>query len=155
MKRKIQFDRLLGWLYLCVFLTVSVVWTGHAHHARTTASQEGQFTGNSFALDSEGVRATRRGFEPGARTNWHTHSAQLLLVQEGRLRYQVEGGPARDIGLHEAAYLPRGIRHWHGAVPGQGLTHVSVTLPNASGERLAIEWMEPVTDEQYARTAER
>ena len=42
-----------------------------------------------------------RGFEAGARTHWHTHSEQLLFVKEGGLRYQVEGQPVRDIGLHE------------------------------------------------------
>ena len=77
-------------------------------------------------------------------------AAQLLFVREGSLRYQVEGQPVAELGLHETAYLPRGVRHWHGATPGEALTHVSVTFPNDAGEPLPIEWMEPVTDAVYA-----
>ena len=146
---------MLGGLYLCAVVTVSVVWIGHAQQRQTPASQENPFTGTSFRVDSEGIRVSSRGFEPGARTHWHTHSAQLLFVKEGRLRYQVEGRPVGEADLHETAYLARGVRHWHGAAPGQGLTHVSVTFPNTAGEPLAIEWMEPVTDEQYAVRAGR
>ena len=150
MHQKLQWNRLLGGLYLCVFVTVSVVWIGHAQQRQTPANQVNPFTGTSFRVDSEGIRVSSRGFEADARTHWHTHSAQLLFVKEGRLRYQVEGRPVSDVGLHETAFLPRGVRHWHGAAPGQELTHVSVTFPNAAGKSLAIEWMEPVTDEQYA-----
>jgi hypothetical protein len=39
--------------------------------------------------------------------------------------------------------------HWHGATPGQALTHVSVTFPNEAGERLSIEWGNPVSDTEY------
>ena len=150
MNRKLQRVRLLG-LYLCVLVTVSVFWVGYVQHRQTAMAQENPFTGTSFRVDSEGIRGSSRGFESGARTHWHTHSAQLLFVKEGRLRYQVEGRPVSEVGLHETAYLPRGVRHWHGAVPGQKLTHVSVTFPNAAGEPLAIEWMEPVSGEQYER----
>ena len=104
---------------------------------------------SSFRVESDGISVSSRGFEAGARTHWHTHSAQLLFVKEGQLRYQVHGGPVSEVGLHETVYLPRGVPHWHGALPGEGLTHVSVTFPNAAGERLAIEWREPVTHEQY------
>ena len=146
MKQQDPRDRLRGRLYLCVFLTVLAVWIGHASHAQ---SQGNTFTGNSFRVESEGINLSSRGFEPGARTYWHTHSAQLLFVKEGRLRYQVQGGPVEEVDLHETAYLPRGVPHWHGAPPGVGLTHVSVTFPNSAGERLAIQWGEPVTNERY------
>ena len=148
MKRKLQQVRLFG-LFLGIIIAVSVVWIGYAQQRQTSTGQENPFTGISFRIDSEGISVSSRGFEPGARTHWHTHSAQLLFVKEGRLRYQVEGQPVGEAGLHETAYLPRGVRHWHGATPGQGLTHVSVTFPNAEGEPLPIEWMEPVGDAQY------
>ncbi len=142
------------WLCLCLCLcgvaVASVVWIGHAEQ-----QADNPFTGTSFRIDAEGIRVSSRGFEPGARTHWHRHSDQLLFVREGRLRYQVEGSPVREVGLHETALLPRGVRHWHGAVPAQGLTHVSVTFPDAAGEHLAIEWMEPVDDAQYAAPGDR
>ena len=146
MNQRHLWGQLGGGLYLCGFLILAAVWLGHASRAQ---SQGTTFTGNSFRVESDGISVSSRGFEAGARTHWHTHSAQLLFVKEGQLRYQVQGGPVSEVGLHETAYLPRGVPHWHGALPGEGLTRVSVTFPNAAGERLAIEWREPVTDEQY------
>lgn len=150
MDGKSRWARVLGRSYLCAVVIVSIVWVGHSQQRQALASQENPFTGTSFRVDSEGISVSSRGFEPGARTHWHTHSAQLLFVAEGRLRYQVEGQSVSEADLHETAYLPRGVRHWHGATPGQGLRHVSVTFPNAEGEPLPIEWLEPVTDDQYA-----
>ena len=148
MHRK-QLDRWRWGLAACVVAVASAVWIGHARQEQTT------FTGTSFRVASDGISVSSRGFEAGARTHWHTHSAQLLFVKEGRLRYQVEGQPVGEIGLNETTYLPRGVRHWHGATPDEPLTHVSVTFPNDAGEPLPIEWMEPVTDEVYSAGADR
>ncbi len=145
MSGKLQRDRLRVGMLMGVAAALAVVWIGQP----TPAGQENPFTGNSFRLEAGDVRVSSRGFEAGARTHWHTHSDQLLFVKEGGLRYQVEGQPAMDIGLNETAHLPRGVRHWHGAVPGEPLTHVSITFPNEAGEHLTIEWLEPVTDEVY------
>ena len=143
-------DRLRVGLLLGVFVAVSGVWL-----AQTPAGQENPFTGKSFRIESEGIRLSSRGFEAGARTHWHRHSAQLLLVREGRLRYQVEGQPVAEVGLNETVYLPRGVSHWHGAVPGEALTHVSVTFPNDAGDHLQIEWLDPVGDAVYGSGAAR
>jgi len=131
----------------------TVFWIGQIHSPHPSIAQDNPFTGTSFRLDSDGVRVSSRGFEASARTDWHTHSAQLLFVKQGQLRYQIEGQPIGEIGLHETTYLPRGVRHWHGATPEQALTHVSITFPNSAGDPLPIEWMEPVTDAQYAGMA--
>ena len=149
MQKRHGWTRHIG-LGLAGGLTAFVVWTGVAPSETTVAAQDNPFTGTSFRLDAGDVRVSSRGFEAGARTHWHTHSDQLLFVKAGRLRYQVEGRPVAEIGLNETAYLPRGVRHWHGAVPDEALTHVSITFPNDAGEHLTIEWMEPVTDTQYA-----
>ena len=139
---------LRGGLYLCIGLTMLAVWLGSGREAQ---SQGNTFTGRSFRIETDGISTTSRGFDAGARTHWHTHSAQLLFVREGGLRYQVQGGPVTDIGLHDTVYLPRGVPHWHGAIPGQALTHVSVTFPNEAGERLEIQWGDPVSDDEYQR----
>ena len=149
MDNELSRDRLRAGLLLLVVGAVAVGWVGAAR----PAGQDNPFTGTSFRIDAEGIRVSSRGFEAGARTHWHTHSDQLLFVKEGGLRYQVEGRPVTDIGLHETAFLPRGVRHWHGAVPDRALTHVSVTFPNAEGEHLAIEWLEPVGDDVYGAVA--
>ena len=149
MDNRLNRDRLRAGLLLLVVAAVAVGWAGAAR----PAGQDNPFTGTSFRIDAEGIRVSSRGFEAGARTHWHTHSDQLLFVKEGGLRYQVEGRPVTDIGLNETAFLPRGVRHWHGAVPDRALTHVSVTFPNAEGEHLAIEWLEPVGDDVYGAVA--
>jgi quercetin dioxygenase-like cupin family protein len=92
----------------------------------------------------------KRSFDAGARANWHTHDAgQLLFAEQGSLRYQVEAQPMKELKVHESAYLPGGVAHWHGALPGQAVTQVSIQFGPG------IKWMEKVTDEQYAGKAPR
>ena len=137
-----------AFLWLVAGLVVMFLWRGDG--AQTFAQGQTTFTGNSFRVDNEGVRLSRRGFDAGARSHWHAHGAdQLLFVQEGRMRYQREGSRMQEVNLHESTYLPGGMAHWHGAVPGRALTQVSVIF----GE--GIEWMEPVTDAQYEGDADR
>ena len=83
-------------------------------------------------------------FEPGARTNWHRHSApQLLLVTEGIGVVQKWGEPKRTIAAGEAVCIEPDEKHWHGAGPSTKMSHFAVNL------NLTTEWMEPVTDDQY------
>jgi quercetin dioxygenase-like cupin family protein len=58
---------------------------------------------------------------------------------------QAEGGNAQDLDAGDAVVVAPGERHWHGAVPGSSGTHIAVNV-NA-----ATTWMEPVSDEDYAR----
>ena len=105
-------------------------------------------------MDNEGVRLSGRGFDAGARLHWHIHGQdQLLFVQEGRMRYQMEGGRMQEVDLHESIYLTSGVAHWHGAVPEQDFTQVSVTF--ARDDVAAFAWLEAVTDEQYEENSDR
>jgi quercetin dioxygenase-like cupin family protein len=103
---------------------------------------------NPFQLDAPG----RAGgaivtFEPGARTNWHTHpGGQALVVLSGVGWTQCEGGPRTEIRAGDVICCPCGRRHWHGASPTVAMSHVAVT-DMIDGKN--VEWMEPVTDEQY------
>lgn len=40
-----------------------------------------------------------------------------------------------------------GERHWHGASPTTGMSHVAIT---EMLDGRSVEWLEPVTDAQYA-----
>lgn len=66
-------------------------------------------------------------FKDGARTNWHDHPGeQILYILEGRARAgtaseQIEAGPG------DVIHMPPGERHWHGAMPGTSMSHISVT----------------------------
>src|SRR5476651_990808 len=87
-------------------------------------------------------------FEPGARTAWHTHPlGQTLIVIAGCGRAQRVGGPIEEIRPGDAISFAPGEKHWHGAAPATAMTHIAIQ------ERMdgkTVNWMEQVTDEQYA-----
>lgn len=87
-------------------------------------------------------------FEPGARTAWHTHPlGQTLIVTQGHGFVQEWGHPAKAIGPGDVAWIPPGVKHWHGASSDQAMTHVAIAelLDDSS-----VTWMEKVSDPQYA-----
>lgn len=87
-------------------------------------------------------------FEPGARTAWHTHPfGQTLIVTAGVGRVQMEGGPIEEIRPGDVVWFPPGEKHWHGAAPKSGMTHIAI---QEALDGKVVEWMEHVTDEQYA-----
>jgi 4-carboxymuconolactone decarboxylase len=93
---------------------------------------------------SQPVVAYLVDFEPGGRTNWHTHTApQLLLVIEGRGFVQRWGEPVRKIAAGDAVTIEPNEKHWHGAAPDAGMSHFAVNL------NLTTSWLEPVSDDQY------
>lgn len=87
-------------------------------------------------------------FEPGARTAWHTHPlGQRLIVTAGFGRAQRWGGPIEEIRPGDVVWFAPGEKHWHGASPSTAMTHIAVQ-EQLDGK--TVEWLEPVTDEQYA-----
>ncbi len=86
-------------------------------------------------------------FEPGARTAWHTHPlGQTLIVTAGCGRVQRAGGPVEEIRPGDVIWFPPGEKHWHGAAPTTSMTHVAI---QESLEGRVVDWLEPVSDEQY------
>jgi len=86
-------------------------------------------------------------FEPGARTNWHTHPlGQLLIVTSGKGWTQCEGEERVEINAGDTIWCPAGHKHWHGATASTGMSHIAVQ-EMLDGKN--VEWLEPVTDEQY------
>ncbi|MBB3473188.1 cupin domain-containing protein [Sphingomonas sp. BK345] len=87
-------------------------------------------------------------FEPGARTNWHTHPlGQTLLVTFGRGRVQREGGAIEEIAPGDIVYFAPDERHWHGAAPDTALTHIAIAEKKDGS---AVTWLAPVSDEEYS-----
>jgi 4-carboxymuconolactone decarboxylase len=86
-------------------------------------------------------------FSPGARTNWHTHPfGQILLITAGTGRVQMDGGPIQEVHAGDVVRIPAHVKHWHGAAPGSSMTHIAIQ-DNLDGN--AVDWLEPVTDQQY------
>lgn len=87
-------------------------------------------------------------FEPGARTNWHTHpKGQVLMVTEGLGWYQEKGKSAQPIKRGDVINIPENVEHWHGASEDNRMVHVAIT--NYEGEVNAV-WLDPVSDKTYS-----
>ncbi|ADZ71426.1 (R)-mandelonitrile lyase [Polymorphum gilvum] len=91
--------------------------------------------------------ALRVAFEPGARTNWHTHPfGQTIHVLSGVGRAQVWGGPVREIRPGDTVWFAAGEKHWHGAAPDSQMVHLAIQ--EALDGRTA-DWLEPVSEADY------
>ncbi len=101
------------------------------------------------AQEPSRVAAASVTFEPGARTAWHTHPlGQKLIVTAGVGWAQEWGGPVQEIRPGDVAHIPPGKKHWHGATPATGMTHIAIQ-ESLNGK--VVEWMEKVSDEQYRK----
>lgn len=111
------------------------------------------FTGNAYPtalVDADSVYKTIVGnvyFEPGARSNWHSHPAgQILIITDGVGYHQIEGQPVEIIKKGSIVKCPPNTRHWHGASAEVGLQQIYI-VPNI--EKGIVKWNEAVTDEVY------
>ena len=102
-----------------------------------------------FQADPPGrVAGAAVTFEPGARTAWHTHPlGQTLIVTFGAGLVQREGGPVEEIRPGDVVWFAPSEKHWHGASPTNAMQHIAI---QEALDGRAVQWMEKVTDEQYA-----
>lgn len=113
-----------------------------------------QFTGTVYVqslvkpADIEGLYSVGQvTFEPGGKTNWHTHPAgQVLLVTEGRGWYQERGKEAVALQKGDVYVIPKDVEHWHGASHDSKFVHVAISNMVNS---INVTWMLPVTEEEY------
>jgi quercetin dioxygenase-like cupin family protein len=116
---------------------------GPAENFTGSVRVDSRFQGEAPARISGGVVT----FEPGARTAWHTHPlGQTLIVTAGKGLVQEWGGTVKEIQPGDVAWIPPGVKHWHGATPTTGMSHVAVS---ESLDGKSVEWLEKVSDEQY------
>lgn len=114
---------------------------------------ENFFTGNAYnfgLVPSDTSLTTLVGnvyFEPGARSNWHSHPAgQILIITSGEGFHQIEGEPKQLLTKGSVAICPPNVRHWHGASPDLGMQQLYI-VPNT--EKGIVNWMEAVSDQVY------
>lgn len=113
------------------------------------------FSGKTFLAPvvTEQVPVYNVTFEPGCRNQWHIHHAtagggQVLVCVAGRGYYQEWGKEPQELLPGDVVNIPAGVKHWHGAAPDSWFSHLAVEVP---GEGLSAEWLEPVSDEDYAQ----
>ena len=137
--RVLQIIGITPWLVAALF--VSSHWIVSAENQ---ANDDPRFTGLSSSMDAEGLRVSRRRFEAGARSAWHSHTfGQLLYVEEGSARTQKRGQALREMGPGESDYTGPDVEHWHGAAPSEHFIQVAV------GFGSGIEWLDRTTDAEY------
>lgn len=86
-------------------------------------------------------------FQPGVRTNWHTHpGGQILIVTEGVGYYHEKGKPRQIIRKGDIIKCSPGVQHWHGASPDSEFAHLVVAPDIEKGD---VTWLQRVTDEEY------
>jgi quercetin dioxygenase-like cupin family protein len=117
------------------------------------------FTGNVrieplFQAASPGrVAGASVTFEPCARSDWHYHPlGQTLIVTAGRGLHQRWGGPIEEITPGDVVSVGPKEKHWHGAGPMTSMTHIAI---QEALDGKPVEWLEKVTDEQYAAKEQR
>ncbi len=82
-------------------------------------------------------------FPAGVRSAWHTHTwGQLLMIEEGIGLHQIRGRTIEEFHPGEPFWTPADIEHWHGA-------HPEVDAHQLTIYEGGVEWLDPVTDEQY------
>ena len=111
------------------------------------------FTGEAisrgyFPAKEIGVSTGEVTFKPGARTAWHTHPrGQMLIITEGRGLARQWGEEPQEMREGDAVWIPAGVKHWHGAAPDSGVTHIA--LAPLDGEGRSSTWMEKTNGEDY------
>jgi quercetin dioxygenase-like cupin family protein len=90
------------------------------------------------------LRATTVRFTPGARTAWHSHRlGQALYIIEGVALIQSRSQRIIEAHPGDVIWTPPDEEHWHGAAPGQFMSHIALW------ETDDVQWLEHVTDEEY------
>ncbi|MHA6248084.1 cupin domain-containing protein [Pontibacter sp. CAU 1760] len=113
------------------------------------------FTGNAYnfpLVENDSIYNMVVGnvyFEPGARSNWHTHpSGQILIITDGVGYHQIKGQAVQTIRKGDVVKCPPNVAHWHGASADTGLQQLYI-VPNT--EKGVVNWLQPVTDSTYNR----
>jgi quercetin dioxygenase-like cupin family protein len=74
-----------------------------------------------------GIKVTLVTFQEGSRTHWHEHPGeQVLFILKGRGRVG-NATEEWEVDPGDIVYTGPGERHWHGALPGESMTHISIT----------------------------
>ncbi len=107
---------------------------------------EKYFTGRTYLAPlstKDSINVANVTFIDGAHTYWHIHhgTCQILVAESGSGYVQIWGQEPVKLIPGVVFTVPEGVKHWHGAAPGQMMQHLSIM--QASSE-VSTDWLEPV-----------
>jgi quercetin dioxygenase-like cupin family protein len=79
--------------------------------------------------DAPSQRVNAITFLNGARNQWHRHSTEQVLVVTHGVGIIADESGEREIRAGDVVLVQPNERHWHGAQPGQDMTHLAILLP--------------------------
>jgi quercetin dioxygenase-like cupin family protein len=109
---------------------------------------EEHFTGRAWfgPLVEEGneIKVLGVGFEPAARTHWHSHPGGQVLHCVSGLGLVANGdGDRTTLTPGDTVQIPAGEMHWHGAALDSPMFHLSITTEPTVWTGRAV------TDDEY------
>jgi quercetin dioxygenase-like cupin family protein len=75
------------------------------------------------------LRVTAVTFVDGAMNRPHRHTTDQVLIPVSGAGFLATDQERLALEPGDAAFIPAGTRHWHGAAPGQTFTHLSILTP--------------------------
>ncbi|MDV7137249.1 cupin domain-containing protein [Maribacter sp. TH_r10] len=87
-------------------------------------------------------------FDPGARSNWHSHpNGQIIMALDGEGYYQEKGSAKKMLHKGDVVKCPANLPHWHGASADKEFIQIAITS-RVDGP---TKWLEPVTEKEYLK----
>ena len=84
-------------------------------------------TQSAIGDEARDLRLTEVTFRDGARNRLHSHTTDQILIITAGLGIVATEREEREVAPGDIALIPAGERHWHGARPGQDMTHWAIT----------------------------
>lgn len=134
----------------CVFAVVSA---NHAFCKPVLFGVGKKFTNQRYTgkiyfgtLVQKGILVKATTLDTGARTGWHSHSAEkILLITDGSGYYREYGQIAQQIHAGHVIKIPADTKHWISANPNERIGYVSVEF----SDRITTKWLEQVSNDEY------
>ena len=77
--------------------------------------------------EARDLRLTEVTFRDGARNRLHSHTTDQVLIVTAGLGIVATEREEREVAAGDIAFIAAGERHWHGARPGEDMTHWAIT----------------------------
>ncbi len=110
-----------------------------------------QFTGRVWRTDlltppdTEHLAGVRFLYEPGARSHWHVHEREQVIIAvygSGLVAWEGLAAPT-SLGAGDWWHVRPGLPHWHGATRTAAFAHLAVTAGGST------TWLHEVSEAEY------